>query len=133
MEAPGDPGGDKRTFVVHVRTPGVPVALTDLGTLERVELESLDALPDELRDRLLTKPPPATPAADELEQVALPQLTTAEARVAALATQGLSNKGIAAALCVRPRTVETHLTSVYRKLGIASRTELARTFHRGRA
>jgi DNA-binding CsgD family transcriptional regulator len=52
-------------------------------------------------------------------------LTTAEQRVAALAAEGRSNKEIAAALFVTPHTVETHLSSVYRKLGIRSRAGLS--------
>jgi DNA-binding NarL/FixJ family response regulator len=51
-------------------------------------------------------------------------LTPSERRVAELAAEGEGNRDIAQALYVTPRTVEFHLTSVYRKLGIASRTEL---------
>jgi DNA-binding CsgD family transcriptional regulator len=53
------------------------------------------------------------------------KLTETEERVAALAAQGLSNKEIAAALFVTVHTVEAHLVSIYRKLGIRSRTVLA--------
>jgi DNA-binding CsgD family transcriptional regulator len=52
-------------------------------------------------------------------------LTDTEQRMAALAAQGLSNKEIAAAAFVSVHTVEIHLSSVYRKLGLRSRTELA--------
>jgi ATP/maltotriose-dependent transcriptional regulator MalT len=51
-------------------------------------------------------------------------LTASERRVAAFAAQGLSNKDIAQALFVTTKTVELHLSNVYRKLGIGSRTEL---------
>jgi DNA-binding CsgD family transcriptional regulator len=54
-------------------------------------------------------------------------LTPAEQRVAALVAAGRTNREVAAALFVGERTVETHLTHVYAKLGIRSRTELART------
>jgi DNA-binding CsgD family transcriptional regulator len=53
-------------------------------------------------------------------------LTPTEARVAELASQGLRNAEIAARLYVTPKTVEATLTRVYRKLGVRSRTELAR-------
>jgi DNA-binding CsgD family transcriptional regulator len=53
-------------------------------------------------------------------------LTAAERRVAALVAEGRTNREVAAALYLGERTVETHLTHVYAKLGIRSRTELAR-------
>jgi DNA-binding NarL/FixJ family response regulator len=51
-------------------------------------------------------------------------LTASERRVARFAAEGLSNKDIAQKLFVTTKTVEVHLSSVYRKLGIGSRTEL---------
>jgi DNA-binding CsgD family transcriptional regulator len=52
-------------------------------------------------------------------------LTSAERRVARLAADGLKNREIAEELYATPRTVEDHLSSSYRKLGIRSRAELA--------
>ncbi|MET8761546.1 BREX system ATP-binding domain-containing protein [Lentzea sp. NPDC004782] len=52
-------------------------------------------------------------------------LTESERRVAALAAEGKMNREIAAALFVQLRTVEIHLTKVYRKLGIDGRDQLA--------
>ena len=52
-------------------------------------------------------------------------LTASERRVAAFAAEGQSNRDIAQALFVTQRTVETHLTHAFRKLGIASRSALA--------
>ena len=54
------------------------------------------------------------------------QLTPAELRVAELAAEGLSNKEIARELVVTVRTVEAHLKNAYGKLGVRSRTQLAR-------
>jgi DNA-binding CsgD family transcriptional regulator len=51
-------------------------------------------------------------------------LTPSELRVAQLAAAGQTNRQIAQALFVTQRTVETHLTSTYSKLGISSRPEL---------
>ena len=53
-------------------------------------------------------------------------LTTNERRVAALAADGSSNREIAQALYVSPKTVEKHLTAAYRKLGVGGRGELRR-------
>ena len=55
-------------------------------------------------------------------------LTAAERRVAALVAEGHTNREVAAALFLGERTVETHLSHVYAKLGVRSRAELARTF-----
>ncbi len=54
-------------------------------------------------------------------------LTASEKRVAALAAEGLTNRDIAQRLFVTPKTVEVHLSASYRKLGITSRHDLART------
>ncbi|HYX89057.1 MAG TPA: AAA family ATPase [Gaiellaceae bacterium] len=51
-------------------------------------------------------------------------LTASERRVARFAAEGLTNKDIAQALFVTTKTVEVHLSNVYRKLGIGSRAEL---------
>jgi DNA-binding CsgD family transcriptional regulator len=51
-------------------------------------------------------------------------LTGSERRVADLAAGGMSNREIAQSLFVTTRTVETHLSSAYRKLGIVSRSDL---------
>jgi DNA-binding CsgD family transcriptional regulator len=54
-------------------------------------------------------------------------LSPAESRVAELVAEGRSNREVAAALFLGERTVETHLTHIYAKLGVRSRTELSRT------
>jgi DNA-binding NarL/FixJ family response regulator len=54
------------------------------------------------------------------------QLTEAEAKVARLAADGLSNKEIAGRLVVSVSTVETHLRHAYGKLGVHTRTQLGR-------
>lgn len=51
------------------------------------------------------------------------QLTAGERRVAELVARGLRNDEIAAALGLSLRTVEWHLTNVYRKVHVRSRTE----------
>ncbi|MFD8142246.1 AAA family ATPase [Streptomyces sp. NPDC059708] len=53
-------------------------------------------------------------------------LTPSERRIATLALRGHSNKKIAEALFITPRTVEMHLTNVYRKLDVRGRADLPR-------
>ena len=53
-------------------------------------------------------------------------LTPSERRVAKMATEGQTNREIAQALFVTPKTVETHLSHVYRKLGFEARSQLPR-------
>jgi len=53
-------------------------------------------------------------------------LTPAEERIASLVAEGKTNREVAAALFLSERTVEGHLSRVYGKLGVRSRTELAR-------
>lgn len=53
-------------------------------------------------------------------------LTAQERRVADAVAEGLSNKEVARRLFLSPRTVEIHLTHVYRKLGVSGRAALVR-------
>ena len=54
------------------------------------------------------------------------RITDAERRVAVRAAAGMTNRQIAEVLFVSPYTVDSHLRSVFRKLGINSRVDLAR-------
>ena len=62
------------------------------------------------------RPTPVSPAG----------LTPRELEILHLVAQGLTNKAIAARLVISPRTVYTHLTSIYGKLGVASRSAATR-------
>jgi DNA-binding CsgD family transcriptional regulator/predicted ATPase len=53
-------------------------------------------------------------------------LTAQELQIARFVAQGLSNRDVAAQLFLSPRTIDFHLRNVFRKLGISSRTQLAR-------
>src|SRR6266545_4125956 len=91
----------------------------------RESLERALALFDELGARLW-----AAKARDELARIggrrpSSKELTETERRVAALAAQGRSNKEIASTLYMSVHTVEAHLSRIYRKLEVRSRTELA--------
>ncbi len=52
-------------------------------------------------------------------------LTAREREIAALAAAGQSNRQIAERLVISERTVETHVASIFQKLGVANRRELA--------
>jgi DNA-binding CsgD family transcriptional regulator len=87
-------------------------------------LERVDARPfAERARRELRAAGAVTRAATE---PAAEELTPHELRVAQLVAQGLTNREAAAALFVSAKTIEHHLRSVFRKLGIRRRAELAR-------
>jgi DNA-binding NarL/FixJ family response regulator len=56
------------------------------------------------------------------------QLTEQELQIAHMAAEGLSNREIGQRLFVSHRTVGSHLYSIFRKLGIVSRVQLASLF-----
>lgn len=81
---------------------------------------SATGLATEIRETLVAQG--GRPRRERLTGIAA--LTATERRVADLAGAGWSNADIAEKLVVTPRTVAFHLTSVYRKLGVARRSEL---------
>jgi DNA-binding CsgD family transcriptional regulator len=78
-----------------------------------------EQLPTPVGPGPVTGPPP--------ELVRPSELTAREWEIARLVGEGLSNGQIAIRLHVTPKTVEAHLTRIYRKLGVRSRSGLART------
>ncbi|HXD63858.1 MAG TPA: LuxR C-terminal-related transcriptional regulator [Solirubrobacteraceae bacterium] len=53
------------------------------------------------------------------------ELTPQERQIASVIAGGASNRDAAARLFLSPKTIETHLTRIYRKLGVSSRSQLA--------
>jgi ATP/maltotriose-dependent transcriptional regulator MalT len=86
----------------------------------RQELWPLQGRVRRLLDRLGEQP-------RKVETEAMAALTASERRVARMAADGLTNRQIAHELVVTVKAVEWHLSHVYRKLGIRSRTMLAET------
>lgn len=104
--------------------PGNAEALVLLRAAEeyagRQELWPLQGRVRRLLDRLGQEP-------RRVQSEALAALTASERRVARLAADGMTNRQIAEELVVTVKAIEWHLSHVYRKLGIASRTRLAAT------
>jgi DNA-binding NarL/FixJ family response regulator len=75
-----------------------------------------------LRELLARLPHPAVEAADLTVQ----PLTGRELEVLQLAAEGLANKQIALALAISEHTVKFHLSSIYTKMAVTSRTEAIR-------
>jgi DNA-binding CsgD family transcriptional regulator len=97
-------------------------------THARSSLEAAVVLFDELGARLWSEMAKAELASIGGRMPAGDALTSTEQRVAALVAEGRTNREVAAALFLTDRTVEGHLTRIYAKLQIRSRSELAHRF-----
>jgi DNA-binding CsgD family transcriptional regulator len=90
--------------------------------------------------QLVAAEPWAERAADELEAIGRSRpphsapltevLTPHEQEVVELAITGATTREMASELFMSPKTVESHLTSCYRKLGVRSKTQLAHILNR---
>jgi len=94
------------------------------ATLARAAGEVIDPVAARLADERLraARRPAAAP------NPALAHLTAREREVLAWALRGTPSREIAEGLTLGERTIETHLASIYRKLGVASRVELIMRF-----
>jgi DNA-binding CsgD family transcriptional regulator len=68
---------------------------------------------------------PAPVAKETVAAAGLDELTAHELQIARLVAYGLTNREVAAKLFLSPKTIEYHLSQIYRKLGLRSRTQLA--------
>jgi DNA-binding NarL/FixJ family response regulator len=71
------------------------------------------------------------PAASRGPAAGRAALTRREQQVASLVSQGLTNRRIAQRLHVTDKTIEMHLSNIFAKLGVSSRTETAAAVIRG--
>lgn len=91
----------------------------ELQAAARAVAQGLVVLPASLARRLVGQRPPA----ESLAQQPSEPLTAREREVLELVSQGLSNKLIARRLQISEHTVKFHISSIFTKLGAASRTE----------
>ncbi|WDN57610.1 LuxR C-terminal-related transcriptional regulator (plasmid) [Streptomyces clavuligerus] len=115
-----DAQGLARTLLPAAPGPATDVLSTGAGPLTPRLVALVDAAlraSESGRPCRRTDPSPALLPVDEL--------TSAERRIVELAVQGLTNDQICASLHLARRTVESHLTKAYRKLGVTRRTQLA--------
>jgi DNA-binding CsgD family transcriptional regulator/tetratricopeptide (TPR) repeat protein len=90
--------------------------------LELARVCGADAVSERAHDELVTAG--ARPRRDPTESRS--HLTASELRVARMAAGGMTNRQVAQSLFLTENTIETHLRSVFRKLEIGSRSQLAR-------
>ncbi|MEH1013137.1 AAA family ATPase [Micromonospora sp. CPCC 206060] len=78
------------------------------------------------RRRLAARASRRTRPDESADVVGLDRLTRRERQVAALVSQGLTNRRVAQELFVTEKTVEMHLANIFAKLGVSSRAAVAR-------
>ena len=127
-------------LVEHARRPLNPEiarTLLELGTLQRRAKQKKAAKQTLERALAMFEPMDAgmwvARTRDELGRIGLRRpvasdgLTPAQTRVAELVVEGLSNREIASTLYMSLRSVEAHLTKIYREYGVRSRAQLVGT------
>src|SRR5207237_3705041 len=77
----------------------------------------------------LRRPVPDLLGAEPSDEPAMPELTRRELEILRLVAEGHSNGELAKMLWVTEQTVKFHLSNIYRKLGVANRTEASRWAH----
>ncbi len=85
-------------------------------------------IPRRLAARLLAKVIRQAPPTSPGEDATLDRLTARERDILRLLSDGLSDRDIATALTISRRTVESHVSSILRKLEVRNRTEAARRY-----
>lgn len=95
---------------------------------DRLETARMHVAARYLHGRVAARWIPARPVSAAASRVHV--LSARELQVAAAVAGGLSNKAVAAALRISVRTVENHMRSMFAKLGVDSRTQLAALLHK---
>ena len=129
--------GDDRTVIEAMRHGAVGYLTKDLGpeALQRAVrgIRSGDlAMSRRMAARTLHRFISGEAHAPDAEQSLLGMLSSRETEVLALLADGLTDREIAAGLVISPRTVESHVSAILRKLGVRNRAEAARTYREAR-
>ncbi|HUA44162.1 MAG TPA: AAA family ATPase [Solirubrobacteraceae bacterium] len=136
-DVPAAIGALDAALAQHDRRPLAPQVartLLELGTLQR-RAKQKNAAKRTLEHALTMYEAIGAPmwverTRDELSRIGLRRagagngLTPAQTRVMELVVDGMSNREIAGTLYMSPRSVEAHLTKIYRELGVRSRAQL---------
>lgn len=122
VQMQGLPGGLENKLSCHVEHPR--------GAVPRLHLEispAMHASSGRVYYLLILAPEVATQAAlDASESPWLKKLSPSERKVATLVAAGMRNEAIAQKLCRSRKTVESQISSIFRKLDVDNRTQLAR-------
>jgi len=128
---PTDEDAAAQLIQLHMRLGQHQLAIRQFQQLERALQRDLDCTPDaqliDLRDQILRSPTPAVrsvPSAISRAAQPLAHLTERERQIGHLLARGLSNRCIAATLGMSPRTAETHVSRILRKLDVRSREQV---------
>ncbi len=125
--------GDDRTVIEAMRHGAAGYLTKDLGpeALQRavrgIRLGDL-AMSRRMAARTLRQFITGDARIEQLEASLLGTLSARETEVLALLADGLTDREIADALVISPRTVESHVGSILRKLGVRNRAEAARAY-----
>jgi DNA-binding NarL/FixJ family response regulator len=129
--------GDDRTVIEAMRHGAVGFLTKDLGpeALQRAVrgVRSGDlAMSRRMAARTLRQFMTGEAREADAEDSLLGMLSSRETEVLALLANGLTDREIAAGLVISPRTVESHVSAVLRKLGVRNRAEAARVYREAR-
>ena len=121
---PFDLGRIRLLYGQHLRRAGRRL---DARTQLRSAVEAFEGLDAVVwAERARTELRASGETARKRDPSTLLQLTPQELQVARMVAEGMSNKDVAGQLFLSPRTIDAHLRNVFSKLGVTSRTQLAR-------
>ena len=129
--------GDDRTVIEAMRHGAVGYLTKDLGpeALQRAVrgIRTGDlAMSRRMAARTLRQFITGEAREADAEESLLGMLSSREVQVLALLADGLTDREIATGLVISPRTVESHVSAILRKLGVRNRAEAARTYREAR-